>query len=402
MAEIEAFLRTGQAPPAAPEPAPAPSSPLPPMRPYQPGALDAGSGGSSGPGGWSHRSPRGRLSELPARLPLIRGWRRPDAGGPGGRGGAGAGSGGRVTGRLGGRLGGGRLGGPLRALRSRPLRPGGRSGHLRAPPRWTAGRLLGVVVVLLGLVLLPVLWSNRGNLPNPDGADHASTAPAGPGYAFLRVNRSGTPVRWNPCTSIYYQLDMAAAPSWAMTDIGNAITAISAATGIQFVPDGPTNQFPSGSVPLGSGTAESPVVIAWATPAQSRALGMATELESAAGAFPGEADSLGHTVPVVASDELTGHMVYVSGSIVLSSAASQLPAGFGAGGDGILLLHQLGRLVGLGDLGGLAGTGQVMNPSVLSSGLTGLGAGDRAGLTRLGKESGCLTVPSSASLEPVI
>jgi hypothetical protein len=261
-------------------------------------------------------------------------------------------------------------------------------------------RLVVVVAVLAGLVVLPVLWSARGNQPNPDGADHASSAPAGPGYAFLRVNRSGTPVRWNPCTPIYYQLDLSAAPAWATADIGNAIAAVSAATGIQFVYAGPTNQFPSGGVPLGSGTEETPVVIAWATPGQSTALRMPTDLVAAStGSFPGEADSLGHTVPVVAADELTGHMVYVSGSVVMSSATSLLPSGFGAGGDGVVLLHQLGRLVGLGDV---PDADQVMSPQVLSTGLNGLGPGDRTGLRRLGSASGCLTVPTSGSLEPVI
>jgi hypothetical protein len=104
-------------------------------------------------------------------------------------------------------------------------------------------------------------------------------------------------------------------------------------------------------------------------------------------------------VPVVSDDQLPGHMVYVTGSVVISSAASGLPGGFVPGGDGILLLHQLGRLVGLADI---ADPAQVMNPDVLATQLTGLGPGDRAGLKRLGAESGCLSLPANGSLQPVL
>jgi hypothetical protein len=92
-------------------------------------------------------------------------------------------------------------------------------------------------------------------------------------------------------------------------------------------------------------------------------------------------------------------MVYVTGSVVVSSAASQLPGGFVPGGAGVLLLHELGRLMGLGELPDPA---QVMNPSVLSTKTTGLGTGDRAGLKRLGLGSGCLKPPANGSLQPVL
>lgn len=92
-------------------------------------------------------------------------------------------------------------------------------------------------------------------------------------------------------------------------------------------------------------------------------------------------------------------MVYVTGSVVISSAASALPAGFVPGGAGVLLLHQLGRLIGLGDIQSSA---EIMNPGVLSTKVTALGPGDRAGLKRLGTESGCLEPPANGTLEPVL
>ena len=427
MAQIEAYLRTGEGPPPAPEPAASPSSRR--FRPFDDD--DSGTGVLRARG----TAPATRFT---ARLPVLWGRLRP------GR---------SLSARL-------RLRGPARGSgpETRPRAPG-------EPPRWTPARAIVVVAVLAGLVLLPVFWSSTSKGHNPDGVDRASTAPAGPGYMFLMVNRSGAPVRWNPCAPIYYQLDLAAAPSWAETDIGNAIATISSATGIQFVYDGPTNQFPNGSVPVGAGTAESPVVIAWANVQQSQSLNMPVKLAGAsvgsgagpvagpaggvggaaagpaggaaagpaaavtlsgssggaalsaagparvstagAGASGGgkttapavDTDALARTVPVVSDDQVTGHLVYVSGSVVISAAATDLSPGFVAGGDGVLLLHELGRLVGLAELPDGA---QVMNPDVLATSVTGLGPGDRAGLKRLGSASGCLSVPANGSLEPVL
>lgn len=395
MAEIEAFLRTGEAPPAAPEP---PPSALPPTRAFRPGSLDPGSGGSTSPRRRPDGSRRARVSRRLAELPVVRGLvvrvrfriragrvgagRHPAAAGLRPRG-----SGGRAPGRL------------WSQGRFNP-RPGSATPGV---PRWTPARAVGVVAVLLGLVLLPVVWANRAGHVNLDGPDHASIAPPGPGYNFLQVNRSGTPVRWNPCLPIYYQLDLSAAPAWATSDLARALTAISVASGIRFVYEGPTNQFPGTEIPPGAGPTQSPVVIAWATPDQSQKAHLPTDLASAnSSVFPVGADALARAEPVVSADQLTGHGVYVTGTVVISAAASELKSGFGPGSDGVLLLHQLGRLVGLADVTDPASAGEVMNPKVLSTGVTGLGSGDVAGLRRLGSSSGCLDVPANGTLEPAV
>lgn len=272
-------------------------------------------------------------------------------------------------------------------------------------PRWTVLRVVLVVGFLAALLLVPVIWKRNSSGANPDGTDHASAAPAGAGYRFLQVNRSGTPVRWNPCGTIHYQLDLSSAPSWAETDIGDAISSISMATGIQFAYDGPTDQFPDGQVPAGAGGSEPPpVVIAWANVAQTQQLNLAEPGPAAppdggvsvgtAGTAPG-VDSLARTYPVMAKDDASGHGVYVTGSVVIGAAASSLSDGFGPGGAGVLLLHQLGRLVGLGDV---SDPSEVMSTDVLATRVTGLGRGDLAGLARLGTRSGCLEEPTDPSL----
>lgn len=398
MAQIEAFLRTGEAPPPAPEPGPvrrATPAVADPFQPFGPDALDAldpvdpwdppaawpGSG-SRARGGMVGRS--GGL--IPVRLRVA--WARLQAWSAQGIA--------AETRRRSAR------GAPGRA---RPARrgTGGRGGSARGarrvgqPPSWTPARAVLVTGVLVLMLILPYALARQvsSSSISSGGTDRASAAPAGPGYAFLRVNPSGTPVRWNPCEPIYYQLDLAAAPSWAQGDIVRAIAQISGATGIQFVYSGPTGVFPNQSIPIGLGTAQSPVVIAWATTAQSAGAHLAMDVTQAVGAFPGTTDALARTVPVMAKDPSSGRMVYVSGTMVISSGASSLPAGFGPGADGVLLLHELGRLVGLGEV---SDPSEVMSPQAVSDGITGLGSGDRTGLRRLGHGSGCLSVPQHASL----
>ncbi|HET6965725.1 MAG TPA: hypothetical protein VFH58_13195 [Acidimicrobiales bacterium] len=369
MAEIEAYLRTGQGPPAAPEP----PSTRAKTRPFDAGAPDGLSGGRAHSGGRRRRG-----------WPYRR-WRA-----------------------LRRRLGGGSSHRPWRGVTFSSGSPWARMRARRGsdvppePPSWTPIRVVLVVAFVVGLLLIPVIWpQHQGGGSNPDGADHASAAPAAPGYAFLSVNRSGTPVRWNPCTTtgIQYQLDLAGAPPSAQSDIATAIASISQATGIAFDYQGTTNQLPTGQISPGEGAAEPPVVIAWATPQESRSANLPVDLGSGTGpgSTPG-ADTLAKTVLVASADEQTGHRVYVSGSVVISAAATHLPAGFVPGGDGVLVLHELGRLLGLTDV---PADGQVMNPQVLSTPVTALGPGDRAGLKRLGRSSGCLATPANGTLETV-
>lgn len=383
MAEIEAFLRTGEAPPASPEPRPVASLPgadtdAPPIDPARPLGRGAGAGGTGAGAGARRRGGTAGTSGTGGT-----GWRsrfNPLRRGPVGRAPGGRFFGGRLT--PGGRrwsAGG----------RGSPARPGFPS----PAPRWTVLRAIIVAAVLVGLLLIPEVFRSRsnGSGSGSGGADHASAAPAGPGYRFLSRNRSGTPVRWNPCEPIYYVTDLAAAPTYAQGDLASAVSQISHATGILFVDRGSTTTVPvSGPIVNPDGTA-GPVVIAWADPTQT------SQLPTPAGATG--AASLAVTAPVESVDQSTGHGVYVTGTVLIGSGASRLPHGFTPGGLGVLFLHELGQLMGLGNVTAPA---QVMDTAVLSTATTALGPGDLAGLKRLGTASGCLTVPSGGTLEPRI
>ncbi len=358
MAEIEAFLRTGEAPPPAPEPRPVTSLPpegvTPPADPFLDGPpLRAVPGGRLHRGPWWRRL--SRVNPIRHGLPL------------------------------------GRSGGIVLMAREWRMRRRIRRGRgLPAePPKWTAARALAVVGVLGVLLLLPSILPGRSS--GSGGSDHASAAPAGPGYSFLRLNRGGTPMRWNPCSPIYYVTDFSAAPSYAAADLQTAVEQVSRATGILFVDKGSTTTFPSGGGNIGADGQAGPVVIAWGSAAQT------TQVNFASGATG--ADALARTEPIAAVDQNTGHGVFVTGTVLIGSGAGRLPQGFGPGGLGVLMLHELGHLMGLANV---STPGQVMSTHVLASATTGLGSADRAGLQRLGTASGCLKVPSQAAYEPAL
>lgn len=242
----------------------------------------------------------------------------------------------------------------------------------------------GAIVMVVLAAALTYLRPDTGS-----SADHASTAPAGPGYSFIRVNPGGTPTRWNPCAPIHYRANLEQAPPNAPLDLAAAISRISDATGLQFVDDGPTTLIPKTTYGIDV-QHRKPVVIAWARAGQTDKLGISL----AVAGNPIARTELGRGGPITMISPLTKHGVDVSGSVVVDADASAaLPPGFGRGGLGVLLMHELGHLVGLGHVDDPA---QIMNPSILPTKDGTWGSGDLAGLARLGRASGCLRTPHGA------
>jgi hypothetical protein len=241
------------------------------------------------------------------------------------------------------------------------------------------------VVVVVAVVVAGIVAVRHRAGAQADGPDHASTGPAAPGYSFMQTNPSGSPMRWNPCAPVHYRTNLTEAPATAAADLTEALAKVTEATGIGFVDDGATTVVPDHHYEQQAARGRYPVVIAWATPGE-------TDILSQPFPLPLGTHELGVGGPAALIDPVTRHGVYVSGTVVIDSAASaSLAAGFGPRSIGVVLMHELGHLIGLGHT---LDTAEIMNPVQQPTKDGSWGPGDLAGLARLGVASGCLRVPS--------
>ena len=201
-------------------------------------------------------------------------------------------------------------------------------------------------------------------------------------YTFMGSNAGGAPIRYNPCAPIHYVTNLTEAPPGAAALVAGAIARVSAATGMQFVDDGQTSEIPGAHrqsyQPDVYGQRWAPVVIAWAHPSQTDVL--------PGGNVIGEGGSMWVEVA-------GGPKIYVSGEVVIDADnTGMLAPTFGAGSTlGELLLHELGHVTGLGHTSDQA---QIMYPVLDPMPSASYGAGDLAGLSRLGNSQGCLSTPA--------
>ncbi|MGH8889844.1 MAG: matrixin family metalloprotease [Acidothermaceae bacterium] len=214
----------------------------------------------------------------------------------------------------------------------------------------------------------------------------ASPAKAGSAYTVF-TNSNNTVVRWNPCAPIHYAVNVAAAsdPSGATRDVQAAISRVASATGLTFVFDGETSVVPTkawldaGNQAASGSTA---LVIAWASAGSG---------SGQSDLFGNDADGEGGWWESGTSADGT-HWVWQikRGFVVIDpSGVRGYASGFGIGETrGDLLMHELGHAVGLGHA---ADQDEVMFPVISSSSTATWGAGDLAGLARVGKAAGCIS-----------
>ncbi len=189
--------------------------------------------------------------------------------------------------------------------------------------------------------------------------------------------------RWDPCRRIDYRVNPRQAARGALKDVRGAITRIRQATGLPLHYAGPTGHVPTGRSGdrFPSGTE---LVIAWARPARSNMLGAG----STAAGVGGPSYSSGY-------EDGAGRAAYriLQGSVVLNARLNgRIPAGFGRGQTrGELLMHEIGHALGLAHTGDKR---QIMYPT-MQGGPARFGAGDLAGLNRLGAQQGCLTLQAA-------
>jgi len=204
----------------------------------------------------------------------------------------------------------------------------------------------------------------------------------GDGYALWALDRAGAPLRWDACTPIGVVLSTVEAPDGAEDDLREALTRLSDASGLRLELRGTTDERPSADralvVDTAAGWAWAPVLVGWVAP--DAALGL-TPLDR------------GIALPVAVRDG--DREAFVTGQVALNARRTDLVPGFGDRSDawGATLLHELVHLVGLD---------HVDDPSQLmstdpGSGPVVFGAGDLAGLARVGAAAGCTAAPDAAA-----
>jgi hypothetical protein len=194
---------------------------------------------------------------------------------------------------------------------------------------------------------------------------------AAPDYRFSQTFNA-QPVRWNPCVTIHYRVNLdGLVPASELQQVRAAFAEAGRALHTVFFYDGPTTQIPQRD-DARTRQARTQIVFAFALPGVgARRSSALTGTEVGVGGFvtrgfPG-------VMPTV-----------IAGAAVIN--ASQFPSETRAARDSSYL-HEVGHVVGLGHI---ADPTQVMNPSIPQSPPTHYGTGDLAGLRKLGRLAGCL------------
>lgn len=229
--------------------------------------------------------------------------------------------------------------------------------------------LATLLIVIVGLSAMPAIQARLtgsfgGDRPADARAEPLALPPtlhsSGP-HTFVQTV-DGQPVRYDPCTPIHVVVNRRTAVEGADEMLSQALDSVEAATGLQFVLDGYTDEAPStkrGSSPGARG----PVLLAWSDP---------DEFEELEGSVAG----------IGGSTSVRGGKWFDTGAVTLDGPQLAQVLGGRGGWASVraVLLHELGHLVGLDHVN--AG-GELMQPQGQPD-ITDWGPGDREGLAALG------------------
>jgi len=236
--------------------------------------------------------------------------------------------------------------------------------HRRLRTRIAAG--LAVLAATLGGTALPAALSGA----------HAGTS------SYTLSYSDGHVVRWNPCATIHWRVNLNYAPRGALSDVKEAFARLARNTGMVFSYAGTTSSIPQKNWAATVTTDQRPhIVVAWARPGSGP--GRSTLLPSGAAGYGGwaarswaEMDGTRHPMRIIA------------GFALLNRNTNDLTGGYGSGDTrGQLLLHELGHAIGLEHT---SDKHQIMYPTLLNRLRTVYGDGDHNGLSKLGRSAGCL------------
>ena len=191
-------------------------------------------------------------------------------------------------------------------------------------------------------------------------------------YAFIASQENGSgPVTFDPCRPVAFvvRADPALGPA-AHSVVADAAEEVSAASGLQLVDHGSTDEAPSrrraAYQPERYGDRWAPVLVAWSDPSEEPRL-------------DGRVAGIGGGYPV---RDTHGHLTYVSGAVALDTPALAPLLGTPSGRLEVraIVMHELAHVLGAHHV---EADGELMQAE--NTGQLSFGAGDRYGLSVLGK-----------------
>jgi hypothetical protein len=214
--------------------------------------------------------------------------------------------------------------------------------------------------------------------PTPTPARAAATKASS--YRFSSL-LDGQPVRWNPCAPLHWRSNTARGPAGGLAVLKESVARIGQLTGTTWVYDGTSTAAPNTAyLPTTAPTVDKPVLLGWTDATSSDLLR----------GRPQQVLAMTRTVWFGMDDGAGHRAAAIRAAVVALDRTDKLPLR-GATSWSATTLHELGHVMGLDH----PSDAQQLMAATLPRGVSDLQAGDRTGLTKLGRAAGCVVIPGA-------